>query len=93
VVLNTDPFHGHPEPMTCPEGVFRRSIALYYYTVEKNPNRRATNYQASPGDGKKKWLVKLDDAMVALYTEIKGRLVANYKIVSAILGPFSGKRK
>jgi Rps23 Pro-64 3,4-dihydroxylase Tpa1-like proline 4-hydroxylase len=25
-------YHGHPEPLTCPEGVFRKSIALYYYT-------------------------------------------------------------
>lgn len=27
--------HGHPEPMTCPEGVMRRSIAVYYYTSER----------------------------------------------------------
>ncbi|SVD18691.1 uncharacterized protein METZ01_LOCUS371545, partial [marine metagenome] len=26
-------FHGHPDPLDCPEGIFRRSIALYYYTV------------------------------------------------------------
>ncbi len=25
-------FHGHPKPMTCPPDVFRKSIALYYYT-------------------------------------------------------------
>lgn len=28
-------FHGHPEPLTCPPGVARRSIALYYYTREQ----------------------------------------------------------
>lgn len=34
VVFSTtgDSYHGHPEPLTCPEGVYRRSIALYYYT-------------------------------------------------------------
>lgn len=34
VVFSTtsDSFHGHPEPLTCPEGISRRSIALYYYT-------------------------------------------------------------
>lgn len=34
VVFSTtgDSYHGHPEPLTCPEGVFRKSIALYYYT-------------------------------------------------------------
>lgn len=25
-------FHGHPHPLTCPDDVFRKSIALYYYT-------------------------------------------------------------
>jgi hypothetical protein len=26
-------FHGHPEPLLCPEGVSRKSIALYYYSA------------------------------------------------------------
>jgi Rps23 Pro-64 3,4-dihydroxylase Tpa1-like proline 4-hydroxylase len=25
-------FHGHPHPLSCPEGMFRRSLAAYYYT-------------------------------------------------------------
>lgn len=28
-------FHGHPEPMKLPDGVYRRSIAMYYYTVPR----------------------------------------------------------
>jgi hypothetical protein len=34
VVFSTtsDSYHGHPEPLTCPDGVFRKSLALYYYT-------------------------------------------------------------
>lgn len=37
VVFNTrsDTFHGHPRPLACPEGVFRQSIAAYYYTAER----------------------------------------------------------
>ncbi len=95
VIFNTDAdsFHGHPEPMTCPENVFRRSIALYYYSIEDKPFRRATYYQARPGEGNKKILVKIDNAMVAAYTEIKGRLGANDKIISKILRFFSGKKK
>jgi hypothetical protein len=95
VIFNTDAdsYHGHPEPMDCPEGIYRRSIALYYYTVEKNPYRRATNYQARPGEGGKKILVKLDNALIALYTEIKGRLGANDKIISKLLRFFSGRKK
>jgi Rps23 Pro-64 3,4-dihydroxylase Tpa1-like proline 4-hydroxylase len=26
-------FHGHPEPLACPEGTTRRSLALYFYTA------------------------------------------------------------
>lgn len=95
VIFNTDAdsYHGHPEPMTCPEGVYRRSIALYYYSIEDKPFRRATHYQARPGEGNKKLMVKLDNAMVAAYTEIKGRLGVNDKIISKILKFFSGKKK
>jgi hypothetical protein len=95
VVFNTDAdsYHGHPEPMTCPESAFRRSIALYYYTVEDKPFRRATYYQARPGEGGKKFLVKLDNAMVALYTSIKGRLGSNDKFISNLLRFFSGGKK
>jgi hypothetical protein len=25
-------FHGHPEPLACPEGMTRKSVALYYYS-------------------------------------------------------------
>ena len=32
-------YHGHPEPLRCPENVYRRSLALYYYT-EPRPERR-----------------------------------------------------
>ena len=28
-------FHGHPEPLTCQDDRFRRSLALYYYTAEE----------------------------------------------------------
>lgn len=36
VIFSTsnDSFHGHPHPLTCPEGWARRSIALYYYSPE-----------------------------------------------------------
>jgi hypothetical protein len=34
-VTDDDSIHGHPVPMTLPENVSRKSIALYYYTIEK----------------------------------------------------------
>ena len=34
VVFKTDDYsyHGHPDPIACPENVTRKSIALYYYS-------------------------------------------------------------
>ena len=54
VVFNTedDSFHGHPEPLTCPEDVFRRSLALYYYTIPQPgelDQKRTTDFRARPG--------------------------------------------
>jgi hypothetical protein len=28
-------YHGHPDPVTCPEDRTRKSIALYYYTKDR----------------------------------------------------------
>jgi Rps23 Pro-64 3,4-dihydroxylase Tpa1-like proline 4-hydroxylase len=57
VVFNTDKksFHGQPEPLTCPESMSRRSIAVYYYTSpvrQISPDstvNQATDYRARPG--------------------------------------------
>ncbi len=58
VVFSTDPdsFHGHPEPLTCPEGWTRKSIALYYFTETNKPFVRSTEYRAQPSD---RWTKRL----------------------------------
>ena len=28
-------YHGHPDPLECPEGVYRKSLALYYYSLPR----------------------------------------------------------
>lgn len=56
VIFNTDAdsFHGHPDPLTAPDGVTRKSIALYYYTAQAIENNtqesRHTHYVARPND-------------------------------------------
>ena len=30
-------YHGHPEPLRCPDGVTRKSLILYYYTAQPRP--------------------------------------------------------
>ena len=54
VVFNTESnsFHGHPDPLTCPSGTYRRSLALYYYTAAADSNRervKTTNFKVRPG--------------------------------------------
>jgi hypothetical protein len=56
VVFSTDAdtWHGHPDELLTPDGVKRRSVALYYYTASKSlygevPNL-GTMYQARPHD-------------------------------------------
>ena len=46
-------YHGHPDPLTCPPDRARRSMALYYYTVEKPEGAEAdhtTVFKARPGE-------------------------------------------
>ncbi|MDP3920764.1 MAG: 2OG-Fe(II) oxygenase [Candidatus Omnitrophota bacterium] len=31
-------YHGHPQPLTCPEGRRRNSLAVYYYALNRTPN-------------------------------------------------------
>ena len=57
VIFSTDAdsFHGHPDPLTCPEDRRRRSLALYYYTASREiynevPSK-GTVYHARPQDG------------------------------------------
>jgi hypothetical protein len=37
-----DSWHGHPEPLRCPAGRARRSLALYYYAADDGPDQRPT---------------------------------------------------
>lgn len=56
VIFSTtsDSFHGHPHPLTCPEGMSRKSIALYYYTngrpQEQQKERHSTLWQDLPDE-------------------------------------------
>lgn len=56
VIFNTDKDsnHGHPEPLTSPEHISRKSIALYYYTssnaIYADNQRNKTHYKPRPKD-------------------------------------------
>lgn len=58
VCFNTTDFslHGHPDPLTCPQGRYRRSLALYYYSATRPAHEispaHSTIYVARPQDDK-----------------------------------------
>jgi hypothetical protein len=80
-----DSFHGHPDGLTCPDDVARRSLALYYFTEEAKVPRRSTNYQARPGDGLKKVAIGADRVALDLYDRAKRRLGLDEEKVQRML--------
>ena len=47
-------FHGHPDPLNCPDSMSRKSLALYYYTQgrpeEGLGDRHSTIFKVRPGE-------------------------------------------
>ena len=96
VIFNTDEdsFHGLPEPIACPEKMTRKSIALYYYTEEKNrPTKRATNYRARPGDGIKSLWIYLDKKAISIYNNLKGHFGLSDEFASKVLNFFNREKR
>jgi hypothetical protein len=97
LIFTTDErsLHGFPDPLTCPEGETRKSLALYYYTIE-NDRRVAghsTDYFARPQDGwRKSAMIWLDKKAVDLYSRAKARFGFSDAFASKVLGFLSGKK-
>jgi hypothetical protein len=83
---DVDSFHGHPEPMRCPEGTARRSMALYYFSIEDDPRVRSTEYRARPGDGAHSIVIYADTQMLRAYDWAKRHLGISDQTASKILG-------
>jgi 2OG-Fe(II) oxygenase superfamily len=98
VIFNTteESYHGYPEPISPPEGITRKSLALYYYTKEANTSfaPRSTNYQARPEDGRlRSSLIWLDKKLLAGYSKVKSKLGLSDQFASKVLGFFGKKKK
>jgi hypothetical protein len=97
LIFNTDDksFHGFPEPLTCPEGQSRKSLAFYYYTEEHDGKYtpHSTDYRGRPNDGVgKKVLIWLDKKAVDLYSRAKARFGFSDDFASKVLGLLSRKK-
>jgi hypothetical protein len=68
--------HGFPSPLCCPDGQSRKSLQLYYYTVDRaTAVPQATTYYARPSDSTLRRLqVRVDNGLVHLYSTLKRRL-------------------
>lgn len=80
-----DAYHGHPDALQCPDGVARRSIALYYFTEEVRPIRRPTKYRPRPGDGVKGIAIWADRTALRLYDTAKTRLGLSDRVANGVL--------
>jgi hypothetical protein len=81
-----DSFHGHPDALTCPDDVARRSMALYYFTEEEHAVRKSTNYRARPHEaGIKRAAIAVDRSAVDLYDRAKRKLGISDEHVSGLL--------
>jgi hypothetical protein len=97
MIFTTDDksLHGFPDPLACPAGVTRKSLALYYYTDEKDADFtvRSTNYFARPQDSfGKSVMIWLDKKVLALYSWAKAKFGFSDAFASKILGFLSRKK-
>lgn len=97
LIFTTDEksLHGFPDPLTCPDGQSRKSLALYYYTVESGEQfaARSTDYFARPQDNWwKAAKIWMDKKAVDLYSRAKARFGFSDEFASKVLGWLSGKK-
>lgn len=83
---DVDSFHGHPDPLTTPEGIARQSLAIYYFTEEANPLVRATEYRGRPGDGARKILIFADKQALRGFDWAKRHLGLSNDVATRLLG-------
>jgi len=90
---NERSLHGFPDPLTCPEGESRKSLAFYYYTVEENLVPHSTDYFGRPQDGAgKKTMIWLDKKILDVYSRAKARFGFSDEFASKVLGLLSRKK-
>ena len=76
-------YHGHPDPLSCPEHITRKSFASYYYVLDAEStecNYSSTDYKKRPSDKEDKEKEKLRAA------RRMGRLEPKLSLQSASIG-------
>jgi len=84
VIFNTNDFsfHGHPSPLSCPEGFTRKSIALYYYTNGRPTSEIDINNFAHSTLFKNRKDLKEVDVINVEYKKVFGKFYVKKKFKS-----------
>ncbi|SAL73389.1 hypothetical protein AWB69_08999 [Caballeronia udeis] len=82
VIFNTtsNSMHGNPHPVSHPDKVSRKSVALYYYTATWDGSKRShtTQFKVRPGSGDQQdWTIKLRELKDDLVPPIVNRKMGN----------------
>lgn len=88
---NETSYHGHPELLACPPDILRKSIALYYYTLDQARinKARSTTFMVRPTDsGSKAFLIWLDNQAVACFSMVKQWFGISDESATRVLGIF-----
>lgn len=98
IIFNTDQnsLHGFPDPLRCPEGLSRKSLALYYYTAQESSMSivRSTDYRPRPTDSiLKASIIRLDTLVLNLYSKAKRHLGFSDRLASTLLNFISGRKR
>ncbi len=74
-----DSMHGNPQPVAHPDGVTRKSIALYYYTATWDAAKaaRTTQFRPRPGSGDETdWRVRINETLEDFLPPVINRQIA-----------------
>lgn len=86
-------YHGHPDPLTCPSNVSRKSLALYYFTDEKIEQKTISTYYTHRPSDNNLYKIKIffDRQLVKIYSLCKRYLKIEDKTVEKFLKIFFKK--
>ncbi len=74
--------HGNPQPVAHPDGVTRKSIALYYYTATWTGDKasRTTQFRPRPGSGDETdWRVRIDQTLSDFLPPVLNRQITRLR--------------
>jgi len=81
--VDVDSYHGFPEPIKCPEGITRKSIALYYFIEQDKPFKMGTWYKSRPDDSLvKSMLIYTNNMAIQSYFFLKKTFYISDKLAS-----------